>query len=62
MYTNESYYIMPYNPRADMVRLLGAWYDTKSYINWSGFDPSLKRPTCLATLKSGDTTKQSVYG
>ena len=25
-----------------------------------GFDPSCKRPTCLATLKSCDTTKQSV--
>ena len=25
-----------------------------------GFDPSSKRPACLATLKSCDTTKQSV--
>ena len=25
-----------------------------------GFDPSLKRPTCLASLKCCDTTKQSV--
>ena len=28
--------------------------------NSAGFDPSFKRPTCLATLKSCDTTKQSV--
>ena len=27
-----------------------------------GFNPSFKRPTCLATLKSCDTTKQSVCG
>ena len=27
-----------------------------------GFDPSFKHPTCLATLKSCDTTKQSVFG
>ena len=26
------------------------------------FDPSFKRPTCLATLKSCDTTKQFVCG
>ena len=27
-----------------------------------GFDPSFERPTCLATLKSSDRTKQSVCG
>ena len=27
-----------------------------------GFNPSLKRPTCLASLKVCDTTKQSVSG
>ena len=30
--------------------------------NWVGFDPSFKLPTWLATLKSYDTTKQSVCG
>ena len=30
--------------------------------SWMGFDPSFERPTCLATLKSCDTTKQSVCG
>ena len=28
--------------------------------NWAGFDPSFKHLTCLVTLKSCDTTKQSV--
>ena len=27
-----------------------------------GFDPGFGRPTCLATLKSSDGTKQSVCG
>ena len=27
-----------------------------------GFDPGFERPTCLATLKSSDRTKQSVRG
>ena len=27
-----------------------------------GFDLGFERPTCLATLKSSDRTKQSVYG
>ena len=26
------------------------------------FDHGFERPTCLATLKSSDRTKQSVYG
>ena len=30
--------------------------------SWAGFDPSFNRPTCLVTLKSCDTTKQSVCG
>ena len=30
--------------------------------SWAGFHPSFKCPTCLATLKSCDTTKQSVSG
>ena len=30
--------------------------------SWVGFNPSFKHPTCLATLKSCDTTKQSVCG
>ena len=29
---------------------------------YMGFDPGLGRPTCLATLKSSDRTKQSVCG
>ena len=29
--------------------------------SWADFNPSFKRSTCLATLKSCDTTKQSVY-
>ena len=32
------------------------------YKSWAGFDPSFKCPTCLATLKSCDTTKKSVCG
>ena len=31
-------------------------------VKLGGFDPSLKRLVCKATLKSHDTTKQSVYG
>ena len=54
---------MPYNSQADVVHLLAEWYDTKSNIkSWTGFDPSFKRPRCLAALKSCDTTKQSVCG
>ena len=29
---------------------------------WMGFDPGFEHPTCLATLKSSDRTKQSVCG
>ena len=47
---------MPYNYQADVVCLLAEQYDTKS----TGFDPSFKRPACLATLKSYDTKNQSV--
>ena len=28
--------------------------------SWASFDPSFQHPTCLATLKSCDTTEQSV--
>ena len=51
---------MPYDCRADVVRVLTERHDTKSNVNWAGFDPSFKHPTCLATQKSCDTTKQSV--
>ena len=34
---NESYYIMPYNSRADVVRLLVEWYDTKSNLKLDWF-------------------------
>ena len=47
MLTNETYYIMTDNSRADVVRLLAERYDTK-------FN------TCLATLKSCLTAKQSI--
>ena len=46
---------MPYNSRADEVRLLAERYETKSNVKLGGFRS--KRPTCLATLKSCDTTK-----
>ena len=47
---------------SNMVRLLAERSDTKSNVKLGGFDPSFKRPTCLATLKSCDTMKQSVCG
>ena len=62
MWTNERYNLIPYNSRADVVRLFDEQYDSKSKVNWAGFDTSFKCPTCLATLKSCDTTKQSVCG
>ena len=37
MYTNESYYLMPHNSRADMVCLLDERYDTKFDVNLVGF-------------------------
>ncbi len=37
MYTNESYYIMPYNFRADVVRLLAERYDSESNVKLIGF-------------------------
>ena len=36
MYTNESYYIMPYYSRADVVRLMAERYDTKSNVKLVG--------------------------
>ena len=41
MSTNESYYSMPYNSRADAVRLLAERYDTKSNVKLGGFRPQL---------------------
>ena len=35
-------------------------YSIYIYIYMVSFDPSFKRPTCLATLKSCNTTKQPV--
>ena len=32
MKTNESYYLMPYNSQADVVRVLAERYDTKSNV------------------------------
>ena len=34
---NESYYLTPYNSRADVVRLLAERYDTKSNVKVGGF-------------------------
>ena len=42
MSTNESYYIIPYNSRADVVRLLAERYDTKSNVKLGGFRPQLQ--------------------
>ena len=42
MLTNESYYIMAYNPRADVVRLLAEQYDTKSNVKLGGFRSQLQ--------------------
>ena len=47
---------MPYNSRADVVRLLDERYDTKSNVKLAGYDHSFERPTFL------DTTKQYVCG
>ena len=64
MWSNESCccccccFIIPYNSLANVVRLLAERSDTKSNVKLGRFrDPSFKRPTCLATLKSCDTTK-----
>ena len=43
-----------------MGRLLVEWYNTQSNVKLDGF--RFKRPTCLATLKCCDTTKQSILG
>ena len=37
MQTNESYYLMPYNSRADVVLLLAEWYNTQSDVNLGEF-------------------------
>ena len=37
MLTNESFYVMPYNSRADAVSLLTEVYDTKSNVNLGRF-------------------------
>ena len=50
------------NSWADGVSLLAEQCDTKSNTNLGRFNPSFKRLTCLATLKSYDTMKQSVCG
>ena len=44
-----------------MVCLLAERYGTKSNVKFAQlFNPSFKHPMCLATLRSCDTTKQSV--
>ena len=43
-----------------MVRLLAERSDTKSNVKLGGFQSQLQ--VCLATLKSCDSTKQSVCG
>ena len=51
---------MPYNSRADVVRLLAERYVTKSNVKLGEF--RFQRSTCLAKLRSCDTTKPSVCG
>ena len=46
----------------DVCCLMAERYNTKPNVKLGGFNPSLKRPMCLATLKRYDTTEQSVYG
>ena len=64
-FINQKYiyiYIMPYNSRATHVV---CWLSGKILsltLSWVGFDHSLKRPTCLATLKSCDTMKHYFCG
>ena len=53
---------MPNNSWVDVVCLFTEQYDAKSNLKLGGFDPSFKRPTCLATLKCCNKTKQSVCG
>ena len=43
MYTNESYYIIPYNSRAGVVRLLAVRFDIKSNVKLGGFRSSVLR-------------------
>ena len=47
----------------DITKIL-AWRENNNkfifWYAWAGFDPSFKRPTCLTTLKSFDTTKLSL--
>ena len=43
-------------------RISVSGYGTSLTPSWVCFNPSLKRSTCLAILKSFDTTKQSVFG
>ena len=42
MGTNESYNIMPYNSRADVVRLLAERYDAKFNVKLGGFRSQLQ--------------------
>ena len=39
---NESYYVMPYNSWADVVRLLAEQYDTRSNVKLGGFQSQLQ--------------------
>ena len=42
MLTNERYYLIPYNSRADVVRLLAERYDTKSNVKLGRFRSQLQ--------------------
>ena len=42
MYANKSYFIMTYNSRTDVVRLLAERYDTKSKVMLGGFRSQLQ--------------------
>ena len=39
---------MSYNSLADLCRLMAEQYDNKSIGKLVGFNPTLKRPTCIA--------------
>ena len=50
MKINKSYYIMPYNSRADVLRLQADRYDTKSNVKLGVFRSQLQASYVLATL------------
>ena len=49
-------------PRANKVSTWYSCWPSGLRFSWMGFDPGFERPTCVATPKSSDGTKQSVCG